>query len=197
VSLAATVLAAEGEGGGGFWETAYPILPHPGEMIFGFIAIAILYYVVAKYVVPRLEQVFSERAAAIEGGLRKAEAVQAEAVAVRDRYQAELAEALAERTRIIQQASQEAAAVAAEIRQHAQEEANRITAAATQQIQAERQQALVQLRAEVGALATDLASRIVGESLENEARQRRIVDRFLAELEAASAAESLTTGQGF
>ena len=75
MSLAATVLAAEGEGGGGFWETAYPILPHPGEMIFGFIAIAILYYVVAKYVVPRLEQVFSERAAAIEGGLRKADLI--------------------------------------------------------------------------------------------------------------------------
>ena len=194
MSLAATVLAAEGpaEGGGSFWETAYPIIPHPGELVFGVIAIAILYWVVATYVVPRLEQIFTERAAAIEGGIRKAEAAQAEAAAARDQQQAELAEARAERARIIQAAAAEAAVVAVEIRQRAQEEAARVTAAATQQIQAERLQVLVQLRAEVGTLATDLAGRIVGESLEDEARQSRVVDRFLAELEAIP----VSTGQG-
>lgn len=186
--LAATVLAAEesgGEGHGSFWETAYPIIPHPGELIFGLIAIAIFYYVVAKYVVPRLEEVFAERTAAIEGGIAKAEAAQVEATAARDRYQTELAQARAERARIIQAAQEEAAVAAAEIRRRAQEEAERITTAATQQIQAERQQALVQLRAEVGTLAVDLAGRIVGESLESEARQRGVVDRFLTDLEAA------------
>ena len=46
--------------------------------------------------------------------------------------------------------------------------------------------AVTSLRAEVGTLATTLAGRIVGESLEDEARQSRVVDRFLAELEGAS-----------
>jgi F-type H+-transporting ATPase subunit b len=36
----------------------------------------------------------------------------------------------------------------------------------------------------VGRLSTTLASRIVGESLEDETRQRGIVERFLAELES-------------
>ena len=53
------------------------------------------------------------------------------------------------------------------------------------QIEAERQQALTALRTEVGNLATELASRIVGESLTDEARQSRMVDRFLDELEVA------------
>jgi F-type H+-transporting ATPase subunit b len=39
----------------------------------------------------------------------------------------------------------------------------------------------------VGALATTLAGRIVGESLEDEARQRRTVERFIAELEEQNA----------
>jgi F-type H+-transporting ATPase subunit b len=173
--------------------TAPPVLPAWGELIFGLIAIAILYYVVKTRVVPRLEQTFAERTAAIEGGIRRAELAQAEAAEALQKYQAELEQGRVERARIIQHASEEAAQVAAEIRQRAQDEANRITAAATQQIQAERQQALVQLRSEVGSLATDLASRIVGESLTDEARQSRVVDRFLAELEAASPA---TTGQG-
>ena len=47
-----------------------------------------------------------------------------------------------------------------------------------------REQAVVQLRSEVGRLSTDLASRIVGESLHEEARRKGIVDRFLSELEA-------------
>jgi len=183
VSLASPVVAAT-DGGGGFWESAYPIIPHPGELIFGFIAIAILYWIVAKKVVPRLESIYAERTAAIEGGIAKAEQAQAEASAALQQYQAQLTEARTEAARIRQQAQEEGAAIVAELRQRAQEEANRITAAATQQIQAERQQAMVQLRSEVGRLATDLASRIVGESLEDEARQRRVVDRFLGEVEA-------------
>lgn len=166
----------------------YPILPVWGELIFGIVAFAILYYVVATRVVPRLEQIFAERTAAIEGGIKKAEVAQAEAAEALQQYKDELAEARAERARIIQHASEEAAVIAAEIRQRAQEDANRITASATQQIHAERQQALVQLRAEVGTLAVDLASRIVGESLQDQARQSGVVDRFLSDLEAASAA---------
>jgi F-type H+-transporting ATPase subunit b len=42
-----------------------------------------------------------------------------------------------------------------------------------------------QLRGEVGSLATELASRIVGESLDDDERQRRVVDRFISELESS------------
>lgn len=70
------------------------------------------------------------------------------------------------------------------MRGQAQAEASRITESAKRQIDAERQQAVVQLRQEVGTLSTSLASKIVGESLDDEVRQKGIVDRFLAELEA-------------
>jgi F-type H+-transporting ATPase subunit b len=193
VSAAVAVLAAEGGGSKDWWESAYPIIPHPVDLIFGVVVFIGLYWVIAKYVVPRLEEMLAERSAAIEGGIKKAEIAQAEATAALEQYRRELADARAERARIIQQASEEAAVVAAEIRQRAQAEAERITASASQQIQAERQQALVQLRQEVGRLSVDLASRIVGEALEDEARQRRVVDTFLDELESADRA---TTGAG-
>jgi F-type H+-transporting ATPase subunit b len=182
--ISSVVVAAEDNGWGG----KLPIIPHPAELIIGLLFFAIAYWVFAKYVVPRFEELFAERTAAIEGGIKKAEIAQAEAAAALEQYRSELADARAERSRIIQQASEEAAAVAAEIRQRAQDDAERITTAASQQIQAERQQALVQLRQEVGRLSVDLASRIVGESLEDEARQRRVVDNFLAQLESAEPA---------
>jgi F-type H+-transporting ATPase subunit b len=162
---------------------SYPILPQWGELVFGLVTFAIFYWIVARYVVPRLERIFAERTAAIEGGIAKAEQAQAEAAAALEEYQRELQNARAEAGRIREDARAEAAQIGAELRQHAQEEAGRITSAAQQQIQAERQQALVQLRGEVGRLAVDLASRIVEESLTDDDRQRRVVDRFLAELE--------------
>lgn len=161
-----------------------PILPLWGELVFGVVAFAILYWVVAKRVVPRLEEVYAERTAAIEGGMQQAEQAQAEAQAALEQYQAQLHEARAEANRIREEAREQGASIVAELRAQAQTEAARITDSAKKQIDAERQQAIVQLRSEVGTLSTDLASRIVGESLHDETRQKGIVDRFLAELEA-------------
>jgi F-type H+-transporting ATPase subunit b len=161
-----------------------PILPLWGELIFGIIAFAILYWIVAKKVVPNLEKAYAERTAAIEGGMQQAEEAQQQAQAALEQYHAQLTEARAEAARIREEAREQGAAIVAEMRGHAQNEASRITEAAHKQIEAERQQAVVSLRSEVGRLSTDLASRIVGESLHEETRQKGIVDRFLAELEA-------------
>ena len=181
--MQAVTVTAEG-GEGGFWATAAPIIPHPLEFLFGLVSFAILYYVVAKKVVPRLEQIYAERTAAIEGGMNKAEEAQAQAEAALEQYQAQLVEARAEASRIREDAKAQGAQIIAEMREHAAAEAARITETAHKQIEAERQQAVVSLRSEVGRLSTDLASRIVGESLHEETRQKGIVDRFLAELEA-------------
>jgi len=126
--------------------------------------------------------------------MHKAEEAQQQAQAALEQYKAQLAEARAEASHIRQQAQEQGAAIIADLRAQAQTEANRIAEAAQKQIEAERQQAVVSLRAEVGRLSIDLASRIVGESLHEEARQTGIVDRFLAELESG-AVRPETVGQ--
>ena len=124
----------------------------------------------------------------MEGGIQKAEEAQAAAQAALDEYNAQLKEARGEASRIREDAKTQGAQIIAEMRDQAQQESSRITQNAQKQVEAERQQAIVQLRGEVGRLSTDLASRIVGESLEDETRQRGIVERFLAELEAGTIA---------
>lgn len=176
--VAALVTAGEAE--------QLPVLPHWGELIFGLIAIAILYVIVQKKVVPNLEKAYSDRTAAIEGGMHKAEEAQQEAQAALEQYKAQLAEARVEASRIRAEAQERGAAIIVELRAQAQVETNRMTEAAHKQIEAERQQAVVSLRSEVGRLSTELASRIVGESLHDEARQSGIVERFLTELESGA-----------
>ena len=179
-----TIPASGGEGEGGFWATAAPIIPHPIEFLFSLVVFAGLYWVVAKKVVPRLEQIYAERTAAIEGGMARAEQAQTEAKAALDSYNAQLQDARGEANRIREDARAQGAQIVAEMRTQAQAEASRIVEAAQRQIEAERQSAVTSLRGEVGRLSTDLASRIVGESLQDEVRQKGIVERFLAELES-------------
>jgi F-type H+-transporting ATPase subunit b len=163
--------------------TRSPILPLWGELVFGIVVFLIFLWIIWTKVVPNLEKAYAERTAAIEGGMQQAEEAQQQAQAALEQYQQQLTEARAEANRIREDAREQGAAIVAEMRGHAQSEATRITESA-KKIDAERQQAVVSLRSEVGRLSTDLASRIVGESLHEETRQKGIVDRFLAELEA-------------
>ncbi len=163
-----------------------PVIPHPVEIVLSLVVFGILFWLVKKYVVPGFEKTFAERTQAIEGGLAAAETKQAEADAKLAQLEKQLADARHEAARIREEAREQGAQIVAEMREQAQAESTRIVEHGKSQIEAERQQAVTSLRAEVGSLATGLAGRIVGESLDDEARQSRVVERFLAELEGAS-----------
>ena len=109
--------------------------------------------------------------------------MQAEADRVLAEYRQQLAEARQEAGLLREKAREEGAQIIAEMREQGEAERRRLVEAAHAQIEADRQQAINSLRNEVGTMAVELASRVVGESLENEARQRRIVERFLDDLE--------------
>ncbi|WP_426595879.1 F0F1 ATP synthase subunit B [Cellulomonas sp. McL0617] len=167
-----------------------PLLPEPYDILWSAVIVLIIAVVFLKYVLPRFQSVLDERTEKIEGGLEHAEVAQAEAAALRAEYEQQLADARTEAARIKEAARVEGGAISAEIKAKATADAARTVETAQRQIEAERQQASVSLRADVGALATELASKIVGESLEDTARQSRVVDRFLADLEASTAAAS-------
>lgn len=159
-----------------------PLIPHWPELIIGSIAFLIVFALLAKVLMPRISATLAERTNAIEGGLQRADEAQAEADRILQQYRAQLADARHEAARLREQAKEEAAQIVAQGRADGVAERERIIASAGAQIEADRQQALTVLRVEVGSLAVELASRIVGESLADEARQSRLVDRFLGEL---------------
>jgi len=162
-----------------------PLIPTGPELVIGTILFVIVLFVLGRMLIPRITKTLSERTELIEGGLARSQEAQAEAKELLDQYRQQLAEARHEASRLREEAREQGAQIIAEMREQAQAEARRITESAQAQIAAERQQALTSLRAEVGTLATELASRIVGESLTDEARQSRMVDRFLDDLEVA------------
>jgi F-type H+-transporting ATPase subunit b len=181
------VLAADPEGEEATHSVLIPEIP---DLVWGSIAFFLILGLMAWRFVPRINAALDARTDAIEGGIKRAEQAQAEAEAAREKYQAQLAEARGEAGRIRDEAREDAKRIRAELVEQAQAEAARIVANAQAQIEAERSAALVSLRTEVGSLAIDLASGVVGEALSDDKKASALVDRFLADLEGTKKAKA-------
>ena len=172
-------------------EKQNPLVPPGPELLVGTIAFAIVFFFFWKKLLPNINKVLEERRAAIEGGIEEADAMKTEAQSVLEQYKAQLAEARHEAARLRQEATEQGTAIIQEMKAEGQRQREEIIAAGHTQIEADRKAAAAALRQDVGKLATDLAGKLVGESLEDHARQSRTIDRFLDSLEdGASKAEA-------
>ncbi|QAV69110.1 F0F1 ATP synthase subunit B [Salinibacterium sp. UTAS2018] len=167
-----------------------PLLPADYDIIWSLVCFAIILFFFWKKFLPALTKTLDARAEAIEGGIKKAEIAQAEAAAALDQYKTQLAEGRAEAAKIREQARLEGTEIINELKEQATVEAARITANAQATIEAERQAALVSLRSEVGSMAIDLASGVIGQSLTDDKKSSALVDQFLADLEASEKAKA-------
>jgi F-type H+-transporting ATPase subunit b len=167
-----------------------PLLPEVYDLVWSAVVFVVILFVLIRYGLPRINKVLDQRSAAIEGNIKQAEAAQREANEALERYNAQLAEARAEAGRIREQARDEGKKILADLREQAQAEAARITAQGHAQIEADRASAAQSLRQDVGSLALQLASNIVGEHLNEDANATRLVDRFLADLDVDRATGS-------
>jgi len=174
------LLAAEGE-------ASNPLLPAIYDIVWSIIPFALVLLLFWRIVLPRLQKTLDERSSAIEGGIAQAESAQAEAKEALEKYNALLAEARAEASDIRDKARSEGQVILAEMKESAQAEANRIAATASAQIEAERHQALLSLRKEVGNLALDLAAAVVQERLTEDAKAASVIDKLLADIDTDAA----------
>lgn len=163
-----------------------PLLPATYDIVWSTVCIIIIGIAFWKFVLPRFQAVLQERTEKIEGGIAKAEQAQAEAKAALDRYNAQLAEARGEAARIRDDARAQGQQIIDEMRVQAQQESERIVTAGHNQLAAQRQQIVAELRSDLGRTSVDLAERLVGESLADDSKRSATVDRFLDELDAMS-----------
>ena len=163
-----------------------PILPIWQEIVVGSISLRLLCFVLLKFVMPRMEAMYQARVDAIEGGLKRAEAAQAEANQLLEQYRVQLAEVRTEAAKIRDDARSDARGSV----RTSSPRRGRIRSGHRRRQGAARRRARTivrELRTEVGTIAVDLASKIVGESLADEARRKGTVDRFLSSLESTGA----------
>jgi F-type H+-transporting ATPase subunit b len=182
LSALVTLAAEEGEA------APNPLIPAWYDIIWSGVCFIVILLVFWRVVLPRMQALLDQRAAAIEGNIEKADEAQKKAEAALALYTAQLADARREAGEIREAARDDGKKIVAEAKDAASADAARITATAHAQIEAERQSALVSLRSEVGTLALDLAGGVIGETLSDDQKAQNVVDRFLAELEASEKA---------
>jgi F-type H+-transporting ATPase subunit b len=175
-------------------EDVNPLVPKAAEIILVLIVFGALWFLIAKFVSPRFEQSFAQRRDAIEGGIARAEAAQAEAQAALEQYRRQLADARGEAAQIRENARAEAQHIVEELRAQAQEESARIVARGEEQLASQRGAVVRELRGEIGALAVELSEKIVNQRLADDAQVSATVDAFLADLEQRDSADSTSGG---
>ena len=157
----------------------FPALP---DLIWGTIAFAVVAVVVYKFAWPSFAATLDERREKIEYGLKAAQIAKAEIAAEREGLASEVAQAHAKN-------------IVADAQTKAHAEADSIIGGAHLRIAADAEAAKRTLRADVGTMATELAGRIVGEAINDEALARRVIDRFISDLEAEQSKEASAIGQ--
>ena len=177
--LIASVLAAEeGESDGGL----SLVLPETSELIAGIIAFAIVFFFVWRWAGPALKETLERRQQAVAGELTAAEEAKTEAESLLSDYKTQLAEAKTDANRIIEEARETAERMKTDIVAKAEDEANQILSKARTEAEAEKSRALADAKAQVGEISVELAGKIVGETLDEDAH-KDLVDRYLSDLE--------------
>jgi F-type H+-transporting ATPase subunit b len=185
-ALIASILAQAGEHGEEVSE-AKDLYPAAGELIVGLLAFAVLFFFTWKWVLPRFNQVLEERRERIQGEMEKAEVTRKEAEKLQDDYRTQLAGAREEANKFIEEARATAEQMRRDLQAKAEEEAQATVARAQEEIRGERDRAFQELRGQIGSIAVELAERVVGQSLDEQAHQR-LIDEFIDEVASGAPA---------
>ncbi|MCB0919138.1 MAG: F0F1 ATP synthase subunit B [Actinobacteria bacterium] len=159
------------------------------ELILGTVAFLIVLIILGYLALPSIRKALAERTETIEGGIQKAEDMQAQAKKMMADYKEQIAGAQDEAAGIRAKAESDGKAIVESAKSQAEEERAAIAQRGAAQLEAEKSQTLASLRQDVGGLAVELAGKIVGESLTDDDRARAVVDRFISDLEAQAAAK--------
>jgi F-type H+-transporting ATPase subunit b len=182
--VAALVLAQESG-------STNPILPETNELIVGIFAFVVLFVILWRVALPRAKQTLEERTENIEGKLEQAERERQQAEELLRRYRERLSSAEQEAQRIIDEARANSERLRRDLMAKAEQEADRVINQGREAIRGERDRAVRELRTEVGSLAVELATRVIGDSLDRD-RQLRLIDQYIEQLSDHAQAGAMT-----
>jgi F-type H+-transporting ATPase subunit b len=161
-------------------------MPTWPDVLWSAVVLLIIAIVFYRVVMPKFMDVLDKRTELIAGGLQQAEQVKIAAEETLAQRQLMLKEARAEATEIRELAKVEQAQLAREAREAASQEARRIEEESARRIESMKFQAGAELRSEVGALAVQLAAKLIGDQFQSDAQKSADIDRYLNELDGAT-----------
>ncbi|MDP2211322.1 MAG: F0F1 ATP synthase subunit B [Candidatus Aquicultor sp.] len=150
-------------------------------IIYVTLAFIVLVIALAKFGFGPIVNMLDEREKTIRESIEQAENARLEAERMLKGYEEKLAEARAEAHKIIAEGKQLGENLRAEIKTKADEEVKLMIAKAEDQINRDVEQAIKELRTEVGDLSVTLAAKVIEKELDKAAHEQ-LIESYLSEV---------------
>jgi F-type H+-transporting ATPase subunit b len=155
------------------------LIPKMAEFIPALIAFLIIWIVLAKVALPGIMKTMEERGKKIEESLDEAEKTKQEAIAKRAESDSIVTDARRQAADIVLEARKDAEC--ARIIEAAHKEAEEIIAKAHTTVEDERKSIYAGAASSIADLSVAVATKIVGEALEDDAEQKKLIERYIQE----------------
>jgi F-type H+-transporting ATPase subunit b len=153
----------------------------PGVGIWALIVFGALLLILRKYAWKPILDSLDARDKAIQSSLDQAARIHAENSRLTEEQNRLLAEAKAQAGQVVQTAREAAEGLKKSVETAAQEEKNRILASATQEIEAQKQSAIAELRKTTADLSIGIAEKLIRQNLDD-SKNRALVDQLIQEV---------------
>lgn len=156
----------------------FVLTPQINEIVVGLVVFGLLFLLLSRVMLPRLDAIYAERHDRIDGGFERAEQARAESRRVLDEYNLRLGQAREEGGRIRDAAREEGQRSADEVLGQAREESARTVSRGREELSGQKSSLQSQMQPDIARLSRELAGRILGRRLGDD-EHRDTVESYL------------------
>lgn len=157
--------------------------PSFGLVFWMFVSFGVLFFILWKFAWPMILTTVDKRADLIDKGVEYAQNAKEQLDAANSDAQKIIADARKQEAEILRQADSLKNQIIEDARSEAKEEAAKEAAAARQAIDQERKQAEKNIRNQIGAVAIEIAEKVLKNNLSSNSAQTSLVNNLLDEIE--------------
>lgn len=159
------------------------LIPESGLFIWMLIAFGVVFFVLAKFGWPIITKMIDERAQYIDDSIAKAKDANEKLANIQAETAAMLKQAQEQQSKILAEAVEMRNQIVEKAKAEATEAGQKILAEAKQQIEVEKEDAIRDIRRQVGLLSVEISEKVLRQSLKTDKDQMAMIDRMLDELE--------------
>ena len=158
------------------------VMPNPGTIFWMLIIFGIVLFVLKKFAWKPILNALKEREESIANALNSAEEAKKEVAGLKADNDKVIAEARKEKDVILKEAKELKEKIVAEAKEKAAQEAQKTIDQAHQQIEAEKNAAINEIKNQVAELSVLIAEKVIQKELGNKGEQEKMVDGLIDDI---------------
>jgi F-type H+-transporting ATPase subunit b len=158
------------------------LMPDSGLLFWMIICFFVMFFVLFKFGFPVITKMVNERKNYIDDSLRKAHEANEKLANIKEQSEQLLQEARTQQAQILKEAAATRDAIVEKAQTKAKDEGARLLNEAKAEIEAEKQNAIRDIRSQVAELSVVIAEKVLRQNLSSDKAQMDMIDKLLDEV---------------